>query len=133
MPPAGDSFLFGIWGYTLPNNAVYVQSAPTLANVLVSPTASDPSLGAPQPITVTFDLDKPANIELTVANLRTGLTIRTVHQMNVSANTGQSIVWDGRTDAGLFAANGHYRLSIKATDSAGGQSITRYALLTITY
>jgi len=42
-PPPGDSFLFGIFAYTLPDNAIYVRSGAHLSNVSVAPSIFDPT------------------------------------------------------------------------------------------
>ncbi len=138
VPPPGDRFLFGIFGYTLPDNAIMLQTAPVISNVSVDPNFFDPStpdfLTPANPIaTVTYDLDKLANVELTVTNLNTGRVLRSIQELNVTAGTGNTIEWNGRADNGLFVDAGDYRLALQATDSNGSGSIVRYALVRVFY
>ena len=138
VPPPGDSFLFGIFGFTLPDNAIFLQSAPVISNVKVDPNLFDPStpnfISPRHPLaSVTFDLNKTADVELSVTNLHTGRVIRRIQQLNTSAGTGRAIVWDGHADSGLFADRGDYRLTLRAVDSSGGSSINRYALVRVFY
>lgn len=138
VPPPGDAFLFGIFGFRLPDNAIFVQSAPLLSNVTVDPNLFDPSaadfLSSGQPTaTVTYDLDKVADVELTVTNLTTALILRRINRLNVQPGAAHTIQWDGHADSGLFVDRGDYRLSLRAIDSAGGASLTRYALVRVFY
>ena len=64
--PPGDSFLFGIWGYTLPDNAIYLSSAPIISNFSVQPTLNSPTRDGSRPFRITFDLDQDADLELLV-------------------------------------------------------------------
>lgn len=135
-PPPGDRFLFGIWGYTMPDNTVFLISAPSLSNVTIDPNFFDPSavLAAGTAMaTATFDLDKAANVELTVTRLDNGRVLRRMRQNSVAAGTGRQIKWDGRADSGILVDKGDYRLGLVATDSTGSQSITRYALVRVFY
>jgi flagellar hook assembly protein FlgD len=50
----------------------------------------------------------------------------------VSAGSS-TIAWDGRADNGIFAAQGSYRLALKAVDAQGSQSIIRYVLVKVFY
>ncbi len=138
VPPPGDSFLFGIFGFTLPDNAIMLVSAPVLSNVIVTPNFFDPSTpdfltpDAPMAV-VSYALDKTADVELSVTNLATGVVIRRIVDLNVPAGSGHTISWDGVADSGEFADRGDYRLTLQATDSAGSASIQRFALVRVFY
>ncbi|HOX01439.1 MAG TPA: PKD domain-containing protein [Candidatus Paceibacterota bacterium] len=137
-PPPGDQFLFGIWGYTLPDNAIYLQSAPVLSNVSVDPNYFDPSTPdyltpADPTAVVTYSLSEAANVELTVTSLATASTLRRIEQLNVPAGTNQVVRWNGRADNGIFVDNGDYRLTLRATDSTGSTSLARYSLVRVYY
>lgn len=135
-PPPGDSFLFGIFAFTLPDNAIMVDSAPVLTGVSVHPNYFDPSTpsfltpDAPTAV-VTYDLDKTADVELTVTNLTTGAVLRRLFVPGVPAGDDQTIVWDGRAEDGLFADKGDYRLTLRAIGSSGSASINRFALVRV--
>jgi PKD repeat protein len=138
VPPPGESFLFGIFGFTLPDNAIVVQSAPVLSNVRVTPNYFDPAtptfLGPENPLAVVaFDLDRTALVELTVTNLATGQTLAQVTEAAVPAGPGHTISWDGRAAGGLYADRGDYRLTLRAIDSTGSPSIARFALVRVFY
>ena len=138
VPPPGDSFLFGIFGYQLPNNAIMLQSAPVVSGVSVEPNYFDPAtpdfLTPDSPVaSVTYSLNKTADVELTVTSLTTGIAVRKIVELNVSPGSGLTISWDGRTDSGLFADKGDYRLTLRAIDSTGGVSVNRFALVRVFY
>lgn len=138
VAPPGDSFLFGIFGFTLPDNAVFLKSAPVASNVKVDPNHFDPAtpdfLTPANPVaTMTYDLSKTAQVELTVTNLKTGRLLRRITQPSVAAGTARTIAWGGHTDSGLFADKGDYRLALSAMDSTGSASLTRYALVRVFY
>lgn len=134
--PSGDTFLFGIWGYTLPDNALYLVAAPTLKNVKVDPNFLDPSAvlaAGTANATVTFDLDKASTIELTVTRLANGRVLRRIIQSDVQPGAARQIVWDGRADNGLLVDKGDYRIALQATDASGSKSLVRYALIRVFY
>lgn len=134
-PPPGETFLWGMTAFTLPDNAMFVEVAPQLTNVAANPNYFDPSTGdfiSPQnPTTkISYTLTKQANVSLQVFRTGTNALMRTIIQPNVAAGTG-TIEWDGRDARGIFADKGDYRLAVKATDAAGNQSIVRYVLVRV--
>jgi len=136
-PPPGDRFLFGIWGYTLPDNAIYLQNGAHVSNVAVSPPIFDPAghvddQGTPSRSVTTFDLSKTANVELTVSDAETGQTVARRFANGLSAGAA-SVEWDGKDDNGVFVAPGRYRLGVAAFDSNGYRSMRVYALQRIYY
>ncbi|MCB1775791.1 MAG: immune inhibitor A, partial [Gammaproteobacteria bacterium] len=83
VPPPGDSFLVGLWGYELPDNAVYLKAAPALSDVSADPNFFDPAtsdfLSPTDPVaTIEFLLSEAANVSLTVTNLETGRVLRRI-------------------------------------------------------
>lgn len=135
--PPGDRFLYGAFGFELSDNAIMLQSVPTLSDVSVEPNYFDPAtpdfLTPDDPVAaLTFTLDKVADVELTVVNLQTGIEVRRITETNVMPGTGLAMEWDGRADNGLFADKGDYRLTLQATDAAGA-SIRRFALVRVFY
>lgn len=138
VPPPGDQFLFGIFGFTLSKNGIFLQAAPVLSNITVTPNFFDPStpnfLTPARPTaTLTYTLDKLADVELTVTNLTTGRVLRRLIVPNVPGGTGRTITWDGRADNGLFVDRGKYRLALQASDSTGSPSLTQFALVRVFY
>jgi hypothetical protein len=106
--------------------------------VTVTPNFFDP--GTPNFLTparptatITYTLDMLADVELTVTNLKTGRVLRRIIKPNTPAGIGHTIAWNGRTDNGLFVDTGDYRLTLRAVNSSGHPSLTRYALVRVFY
>jgi len=133
VAPPGDSFLFGIWGYTLPDNAIFVQAAPEISNVRATPTIFSPSATGDEPksVDIFYDLSQQADVTFTVTNLNTNSVIKTDKSLNVASGADHKLTWDGRTDNSMLADSGNYRVALKAVDSKGNTSITRYVLLKV--
>ncbi len=136
-PPAGDSFLFGIFAFTLPDNALYVRSGATVSGLSVGPPIFDPSghvddQGTPEQSEITFTLSKAATAELIVSDATTGaiMASRTYPDLVVGENT---VFWDGRDNNGIYIAPGRFRLGIAAIDSTGYKSLRVYAVQRIYY
>jgi flagellar hook assembly protein FlgD len=136
-PPAGDRFLFGIFGFTLANNAVYVRSGAHVSGLSVAPFYFDPSghvddLGAPERSTLGFSLSKAADVELLIADAESGGVLDRILYPGLPAGSNV-IEWDGKTSDGVFVAPGRYRLGVTAIDASGFRSITLYALQRVYY
>lgn len=76
-PPPDDSFLFGIWAYTLPENAIFVHSGAEVSNLSVLPPVFDPAQvidaqGTRERSALSFQLSNPAAVELVVFDAATG-------------------------------------------------------------
>ena len=134
----GDSqFIFGMTAFTLPANAVFVERAPALSGVSMTPNYFDPATGdflTPQSpaAAMSFTLSKPASVRLQVHRAGSNLLLRTIQTANLPAGAGV-VSWDGRTDSGMFVTKGDYRVGLTAIDSSGNQSIVRYALVRVFY
>jgi PKD repeat protein len=134
--PSGDGYLWGMLGYTLPTNGVYVENRPVLSSVTATPNYFDPggsSFTSPSnpTTTISYTLSKPATLSLQVFRSGTNTLMRTITQ---TASTGPgTIQWDGRADNGLFVDVGDYHLGLKAVDAAGNQSIVRYVMERVFY
>jgi PKD repeat protein len=135
-PPPGDSFLFGIFGYTLPDNAVVVKSAAQVGTVAATPSIFDPttldSSGNPALSNISFTLSRPATVELVVANTATGAVLGRFQYPSRAAGPNL-ITWDGKTNAGVLVAPGRYRLGLTAIQANGKKSITQYVLQRVFY
>jgi PKD repeat protein len=136
-PPPGEQLLWGMTAFTLPNNAIFVEAAPQLSNVSVSPNYFDPATGnfiSPQSSTakVTYTLSKEGRVLLQVFRTGTNRLVRTITQANVPAGAG-IIEWDGRNQNGIFVDKGDYHLALKAIDAASNQSVVRFLLVRVFY
>ena len=135
-PPEGDSFLFGIFAYTLPDNTIYLRSGAHIANLKVSPSILVPvSVGdsnGRQASKLSFSLNKDADIRLLVYNADSGGIVYRSSFEDMSAGE-QSITWNGKDDRGNYVKPGRYRLGLTAIDDNGFQSITRYVVQQVYY
>lgn len=136
-PPSGDRFLFGIWGYNLPSNALFVKNSARISGLSVAPSILVPSdhvdtNGNVKQSDITFSLNKAADVELIVFDAKTGgaLASRFYKQLSSGTNT---VHWDSRDDNGTFVVPGRYRLGLAAIDSTGHRSIRLYALQRVYY
>jgi PKD repeat protein len=132
-----QQFIFGMTAFLLPQNAIYVELAPELTEVAVTPNYYDPAtsdfLNPQRPnATIAFKLSKAATVRLQVLRAGTNAVLRTMERTNVAAGASM-VTWDGRDDRGIFADKGDYRIALRAIDAAGNQSLVRYALLKVFY
>lgn len=136
QPPPGDMFLFGLWGYTLPNNAIYVRSGAHIAGLTVSPSIFDPTSapGCDQAnLSISsFSLSQPATIELVVTDVDAGTEVARFQYPGLAAGSA-SIAWDGKTNDGTLVAPGRYRLGLAAIDANGYKSLSVYVLQRVYY
>jgi PKD repeat protein len=133
VPPPGDTFLFGIWGYRLPDNAIYLSSAPTISGFSVGPTQYSPARDGSRPLRITFDLNKDADMVLSVQNLTTGRVVFADRFLGFTAGASKVLEWDGLDGEGYLPDKGQYRLALTAIDASGSTSLTRYMLLRVFY
>lgn len=130
-----NPFLFGIWGYTLGDNAIFLSSGPKLSGFKASPsivvanTHTESSDGMSH---LHFQLSKSANIELKVSDVETGSIIRREIYPNVASGT-QELLWDLTSDEGHGVASGRYRIGIRAIDQQGYTSPYVYTLQRVYY
>jgi len=135
-PAPGDAFLFGIFGYTLPNNAVFVRNGVQLSAMTSSPPIFDPTgltaSATPNQCTVQFSLSLPAAVELVVQDAITGSVVARLQYPNRAAGAN-SVLWDGKASDGRYAAPGTYRLGLTAIQANGFRSLSSFALQRIYY
>lgn len=136
-PPAGDSFLFGIFGYTLPDNAVYVRSGAHVSGLAAAPSVYDPTgiqddRGTPNASAITFTLSSPAAVDLVVSNTETGKIVAQWLYPGLGAGV-QTITWNGKDNNGNYVVPGRYRLGVSAIDARGFKSLRLYTLQRIYY
>lgn len=134
--PIGESFLFGIWGWTLPDNAIYVRSGAYIDGFTVKPRILVPSSRSndkSKKISIaTFNINKRASIKMTVDNADTG--VRVYEEQFESLEAGeQSVTWDGYNDEGERVAPGVYRIGITPIDERDFRSTSRYILQQVYY
>ncbi len=135
-PPPGDQFLFGIFAYTLPDNAIYVRSGVHVSSVSAIPSVFQPTQinpdGTPALSQIQLDLNRAGDVKLVINDTVTGASVAEFIHTNIVAGTN-TITWDGRDNNGNFVAPGTYRLGVAGVDETGYQSITVYVLQRIFY
>jgi PKD repeat protein len=135
-PSPGDAFLFGIFGYTLPNNGVFVRNGVQLSAMTSSPPIFDPTgltpAATPIQCAVQFTLSLPATAELVVQDSITGAVVNRLQYPGLAAGIN-SVLWDGKTSDGRYAAPGTYRLGITAIQANGFRSLTSFVLQRVYY
>lgn len=135
-PAANDSFLFGIFAYTLPDNGIFVRNGVQLSAMSSTPPIFDPTgltpAATPIRCSVQFTISLPATAELTVQDAVTGAVINRLQYPNLPAGT-QSVLWDGKASDGRYAAPGTYRLGLTAIQANGFRSLSTYVLQRVYY
>jgi len=132
-PPDNDQFLFGIFRFSLPDNAVLVENSVQVSELTVKPSIFVPGPGKNS--VISFDVTRPAKIELVVFNADTGTEIGRRQYKRVNAGR-KRIRWDGRikvNGASTLVAPGRYRLGITAIAGSNSRSLTNYIVQQIYY
>ncbi len=134
--PGSDRFLFGIFAYTLPDNAIYVRSGVHVSTVNASPSIFQPTQqtanGSSSVSRITVELSRAGDVKLTINDTDSGATVAEFDYADLDAGTN-TITWDGRNNDGNYVAPGTYRLGVSGVDSNGYQSLTVYALQRVFY
>lgn len=135
--PPDSQFIFGMTAFTFPQNGIFLEVAPQLTNVTVSPNYFDPFTGDFQSsqkpkAQVQFTLSKAGNVTLQVIPVGSTTPLRTIAAANLSSGVN-TLEWDGKADNGILVNKGEYRLALRATDAAGSQSLVRYLLMRVYY
>jgi flagellar hook assembly protein FlgD len=91
----------------------------TAAGVAITSAAAAPlASGAVQ---VTYTLSAPAQVRARVMNIA-GRPIRTVAAQQEAAAGANTLLWDGRSDAGVAVPNGAYFVELLAQTADGAQA-----------
>ena len=130
-PPDGDSFLFGIFAYRLPDNAIYVQNRIDISDLSAAPPIFTPT-GREKNSVIKFTLSKPGAAEVEINDTVSGAVRRTaiLDDLTEGENEWQ---WDALDDNGDFVSAGSYRIGITGNDDSGVKSTTQYTLQRVYY
>jgi PKD repeat protein len=135
-PPPGKYFMYGVWAFSLADNAIYVQSGAHPSAITATPPIYTPDAyapdGTPAKLTIHFTLNKPATIELEVFDARLGTTVATREYLNIPSGD-QIVEFDGRDNKGVFLHPGKYSVGLRAVDENGYRSIMEYTVTRIYY
>ncbi|ODS24343.1 hypothetical protein AB835_04040 [Candidatus Endobugula sertula] len=113
--PRNDRFLFGIFAYTLPDNAIYVRSGVHVSTVSASPSIFQPTqmmVSSPSVSSIAVELNRAGDVKLTINDTDSGATVATFTYTNLVAGNN-TITWDGRDNSGNYVAPGTYRLGVR--------------------
>jgi hypothetical protein len=115
-----DNSRFGVVRFTPILSAVPTGGASaTAAGVAITSAAAAPlASGAVQ---VTYTLSAPAQVRARVMNIA-GRPIRTVAAQQEAAAGANTLLWDGRSDAGVAVPNGAYFVELLAQTADGAQA-----------
>ncbi|ASJ76273.1 hypothetical protein [Granulosicoccus antarcticus] len=84
------------------------------------------------PSVISFNLSRPASIELTVASTNSGAEVFRKTFPNLAPGD-TSVSWNGRDNAGNLLAPDGYRLQLVAVDAYGGTSLPAHVMQRIRY
>jgi hypothetical protein len=134
--PQGDRFLFGVFAYTLPDNAIYVRSGVHVGSVSASPSIYNPAQlsadGSQSLSEIQVELSRAGSAKLVINDAESGSTVAEFTYSNL-AGGANTITWDGRDNNGNYVAPGTYRLGVSGIDDTGYESLTVFALQRIYY
>jgi len=131
------SLILGMWGYTLSDNAMYVDGGrPVVSNAYANPNYFDPSTHAVgdtvSTVRVSFELSKNASVFLRVYSLPSARLVRTVSYSGVPSGSN-TLEWDGRNWQGNYVADGDYQIGVQSVDSQGNESMVQYVYVRLFY
>lgn len=134
--PQGDRFLFGIYAYTLPDNAIYVRSGVHVSSVSASPSIFQPTKltadGSSSVSEIQVELNRAGHVKLIINDTESGMTVAEFDYTDLDEGSN-SITWDGRDNNGNYVAPGTYRLGVSGIDTTGYESLTVYVLQRVFY
>jgi len=134
--PLGDRFLFGIFAYTLPDNAIYVRSGVHISSVSASPSIYQPTQrsadGSLSLSEIQVELSRAGSARMVINDAESGAAVAEFSYPGLIEGTN-TLTWDGRDNDGNFVAPGTYRLGVSGIDETGYESLTVFALQRIFY
>jgi hypothetical protein len=135
-PPPGKYFMYGVWAFSLADNAIYVKSGAYVSNLIATPPIYSPDSheaeGKQATLKINFDLNKDSNIEMELYDAQRGVMVASRQYNGLSA--GANIVkYDGKDNSGDYLYPGTYTLGIRAVDVNGYRSIMQYTIIRIHY
>lgn len=132
--PEGVRFLYGMFGYRLADNQMYVSSGTNASNVLVTPTILQPlsELTEQSTAAISFDLNRPGGARVVVDDADTGARVAEFFHDGLAAGPN-SVPWNGLDNNGERLAAGPYRIGVAGVSPRGRQSLYVYSLMQLFY
>jgi hypothetical protein len=135
-PPPGKYFMYGVWAFSLADNAIYVKSGAHISGLLATPPIFTPDSheanGKPATLKIHFALNKAATVEFELFDATSGVPVATRSYTGLSAGE-QVVEFDGKDNNGVYLHPGTYTLGIRAVDENGYRSIMEYTVTRIYY
>ena len=130
--PPNDSFLFGIFSYELPDNAIYIRSGSHVETLTAQPSILQPTQTTDATSRIAVTLDRPGSVQLTINDVDSGVRVfeQRFDNLEAGANT---LSWNGRSQSSDLVAPGNYRIGAAAIDARGYKSTTVYTLQRVFY
>jgi PKD repeat protein len=135
-PPGNDRFLFGIFAFSLPDNAVYVKSGVHVSAISAAPPIVDPTRSGDEDnqgtSTISFLLSRGGAAEMTVYDADTGAFVaqKMVSGLSQGENT---LTWNGKDNNGTYVSPGTYRIGILGLDERGSRTMEVFTLQRVYY
>jgi flagellar hook assembly protein FlgD len=127
-----ETFIIGMFAYTMPDNGVFVRSGAHVSNLQREPSILVPD-SIDKPVTkLQFDLSNNANIRMVIHNAETGELVANYNFPDLMSGANE-LTWNGKNNQDVFVEPGKYRLGLTAIDSNGFQSITQYVVQQVYY
>lgn len=134
-PVPNNPFLFGIWGYSLPDNVIFIKSGAEVSSLKIQPAIVNPSSSTSENdgySHIHFTLSHTADIDVIISDVEAGSQIRKFTHRNIAAGEAE-LLWDGKNDAGIPVAPGRYRIGIRAIDALGNTTPYLYGMTRVYY
>jgi len=134
-----NNFALIIRAYKLPNNTIYVKSAPQIDNLQLNPTTYEPATEGTNDNDglshITFNMSQTSDIDLVIVENQTGTEILRKRYQTVTPNpSGQAeITWDGKDYNNELIDKGQYLIGIQPIQENGGKGAMLYAIQRIYY
>ena len=134
---AGTAFFVDITAQSLAENGIIVKGlSPAITEVNATNTRFSPSTNPygsqdKSQVTITFQLNKAANVNATILDENSQL-VRNIDLADLVAGQN-SLIWNGRNNSGILCTDGFYTLRFLAQDSDGRASQTFNAQIEIFY
>ena len=122
-------------GYTLADNAIFLNHGPRISNPVKSRAAINPAADgnlSESKLVFSFDLDKSAEVEYWVTDVETGWEMYR-SSSNLQAGTGVSVSWNGNTNSGVLAGEGDYMVTAIAKSAGGYKSLPLHVIVQVRY
>lgn len=135
LPKSSTKYLITVLGYTLADNAIFLDHGPRLSNPVKSTAAINPAADnnlSESKLIFSFNLDRDAEIEYWITDVETGWEMYRT-STSLQAGSGVSVTWNGNTNSGVLVGEGDYMISAVAKAAGSYQSLPVRAIVQVRY